>query len=212
MVFAVIFAFWRVMQIITLIPTMGILAWFVHGFISANELTPNYVLILFITSVLGVAWCLFTIFSYHRSSMNALFVALIDLGFVGTLIAAVYELRFIATANCTHISASDPWVVSAGLITVSGQGISINTDKPCAMLKTAFAFGIMNCVFFFCTAILAWMHGSRLSTTEGDRRYVRETTTRVHRRRSGSGSHRPASRSHHSRSRRSSHSNQRVYV
>lgn len=59
---------------------MGMLAYFVNGYASANLLTPDYILILFIVSVLALAWAIFTLFSYHRSSANAAFVALIDLG------------------------------------------------------------------------------------------------------------------------------------
>lgn len=59
---------------------MGMLAYFVDGYVKANQLTPNYILILFIVSVLALAWAIFTLFSYHRSSSNALFVAIIDLG------------------------------------------------------------------------------------------------------------------------------------
>lgn len=59
---------------------MGMLAYFVNGYVQANQLTPNYILILFIVSVLALAWAIFTLFSYHRSSSNALFVAVIDLG------------------------------------------------------------------------------------------------------------------------------------
>lgn len=59
---------------------MGMLAYFVNGYVNANQLTPNYILILFIVSVLALAWAIFTLFSYHRSSSNALFVAIIDLG------------------------------------------------------------------------------------------------------------------------------------
>lgn len=62
------------------IPTMGMLAYFVHGYASANILTPDYILILFIVSVLALAWAIFTLFSYHRSSANASFVSVIDLG------------------------------------------------------------------------------------------------------------------------------------
>lgn len=62
MIAGIFFTFWRIMEIITLIPTMGMLvrafsvtgicvgtnmkgkAWFVHQFQKANQLTPNYVL------------------------------------------------------------------------------------------------------------------------------------------------------------------------
>lgn len=207
MLFAVFFAFWRVMEIITLIPTMGMLAWFVDGFVKSNQLTPDYILILFIVSVLALAWAIFTLFSYHRSSTNAQFVAFIDLAFVGAFIAAVYFLRFMAHADCTNISRGDPWAVGGSWFSVSGAGVDVQTNKPCAMLKASFAFGIMNCIFFFFTAVLAFMHGGRLSSADRDRRTVSRHSHHTehyhrhgHRRRSGSRSH------------RSSHSHSRVYV
>ncbi|KAG8163208.1 hypothetical protein KVR01_006505 [Diaporthe batatas] len=201
--FTIGFVFWRFMEIITLIPTMGMLAYFVNGFVNANALTPNYILILFIVSVLALAWAIFTLFSYHRSSSNALFVAVIDLGFVGAFIAAVYYLRFIAGANCTSVSSSSYEVGFGPLGTFSGNGFSIDTNKWCAMLKACFAFGIMNCIFFFFTAVLAWFHGERVGK---DTRYYREThySRRGHRRHS-TGSRRSSRR-------RSSHSHRRVYV
>ncbi|KAH8682562.1 hypothetical protein BX600DRAFT_506144 [Xylariales sp. PMI_506] len=204
MLFAVFFAFWRFMQIITLIPTMGMLAYFVNGYVTANALTPNYILILFIVSVLGLAWAIFTLFSYHRSSSNARFVALIDLGFVGAFIAAVYYLRFIANANCTNVVAGSSVDISFGIFgSANVNGIDINTDKTCAMLKACFAFGIMNCVFFFFTAVLAWIHGDSMVKEDRSKTYYRETHYRRHGHRS--------SRSPHSR-RSSHHSHRRVYV
>ncbi|KAL1873480.1 hypothetical protein Daus18300_003843 [Diaporthe australafricana] len=183
---------------------MGMLAYFVNGYVNANQLTPNYILILFIVSVLALAWAIFTLFSYHRSSSNALFVAIIDLGFVGAFIAAVYYLRFIASANCTSISGTS-YDVSFGIFgSFNGNGIDVDTNKTCAMLKACFAFGIMNCIFFFFTAVLAWFHGDRVGK---DTKYYRET----HYSRRG---HRASSRhsSRHGSRRRSSHSHRRVYV
>ncbi|KAI3394609.1 hypothetical protein diail_2532 [Diaporthe ilicicola] len=228
--FTIGFVFWRFLEIITLvsshcipgfganmspapkaqaprhfsIPTMGMLAYFVNGYVNANQLTPNYILILFIVSVLALAWAIFTLFSYHRSSSNALFVAIIDLGFVGAFIAAVYYLRFIASANCTSIRGTS-YDVSFGIFgSFNGNGVDVDTDKTCAMLKACFAFGIMNCIFFFFTAVLAWFHGDRATK---DTRYHRETHYSRH-------GHRTASRhsSRHGSRRRSSHSHRRVYV
>ncbi|KAL3420961.1 hypothetical protein PVAG01_07406 [Phlyctema vagabunda] len=200
MLFGVFFAFWRFMEIITLIPTLGMLAWFVHGWASNNILTPDYVLVLFIVSVLACAWAIATLFTYHRARSNALFVFFIDLCFVGAFIASVYLLRFIGDQNCTNVSRDGgaTWAGSLGSITISG--FDVNTDKVCAMLKASWAFGIMNCIFFFITALLALMVG------RGDTRketYVRETHYARHGHRR-SGSH---------RSHRSSHSGRRrAYV
>lgn len=73
------------------------------------------------------------------------------------------------------------------------------------MLKACWAFGIMNCIFFFFTSMLALFVG-RGSSREKKDVYVREThySRHGHRRSSGGGSH---------RSHRSSHSGRRhAYV
>jgi hypothetical protein len=173
------------------------LSYFVNGYNQNNLLTPTYILILFIVSVLGAAWAIFTLFSYHRSSANARFVGLVDLGFVGALIAGVYYLRFIAGANCTHITPGDSYDVSFGIFgSAHLNGFAVNVNKTCAMLKACFALGIMNIVFFFFTAVLAMLHGDNTEKT------TRHEIRHSHRHRSGSrhGSH------------RSSHSHSRVYV
>lgn len=182
------------------IPILGMLAYFVDGYNRNNLLTPTYILILFIVSVLGTAWSIFTLFSYHRSASNARFVGLVDLGFVGALIAGVYYLRWITGANCAHIQPGSSWDQNFGIFgSAHFNGISISVNKTCAMLKASFALGIMNCVFFFITAILAILHGN----TRNDRVVYHERRTHsTHRHRSGS---------RHG-SRRSSHSHSRVYV
>lgn len=126
---------------------------------------------------------------------------------MGAFIAGVYELRFIANANCTNIAYGSPYDVDFGIFgQFYGNGVSIDTDKTCALLKASFALGIVNTILFFFTAILAWMHGDRLTRDKRSSRYYREThySRRGHRRRRSShGSH---------GSRRSSHSHRRVYV
>ncbi|KAM0333957.1 hypothetical protein ACHAQA_000975 [Verticillium albo-atrum] len=202
--FTIFFVFWRILQIITLIPTMGMLAWFVHGFVQSNALTPNYILVLFIVSVLALAWALFTLFTYHRSSTNATMVAVVDLLFVGAFIAAIWFLRGIQNQDCTNVTRDNNWSVNfGGLGSISGPDWDWQTDKPCAMLKASWAFAIMNCIMFFFTSVLACMSGDRIgSSSHHDRKSYRDG--RYH------GSRR--SRSHHSHSRRSSHSHRRVYV
>lgn len=184
---------------------MGMLAWFVNGFVNQNMLTPNYILVLFIVSVIALAWAIFTLFSYHRSSTNSIFVSIVDLGFVGAFIAAVWYLRAIANADCVNVSANDGFDIYFGIFGSihSNFGIDTTVNKTCAMLKACFAFGIMNCVFFFFTAILAWFHGDRLSSTDR-KTYYRETHYHRH-------GHRHHSRSPHSH-RSSHHSHRRVYV
>lgn len=185
---------------------MGMLSYFIHGYSSRNILSPNYILILFIVSVLGLAWAIFTLFSYHRSSSNARFVGLIDLCFVGALIAGVYYLGFISGANCSHIVPGDKWDVKFGPFGYAQlNGFHVSVDKTCAMLKACFAFGIMNCIFFFFTSVLAWFHGDR------HEKEVYRRESHHHRSSSGHHHHRHRSGSRHG-SRRSSHSHSRAYI
>ncbi|KAF4968122.1 hypothetical protein FZEAL_10436 [Fusarium zealandicum] len=204
MFFALLFVCFRVLQILTLIPTMGMLAWFVDGFVKQNSLTPDSILILFIVSVLALAWALFTLFSYHRSSTNALFVAFVDILFFGAFIAAVYFLRYVQNTDCVSIRRNGDWNASAGDVSVIGPSYDLVNNKPCTMLKVCWAFGIMNVIFFFITSMVAFFHGDRMSAH--DRTY----TTRSHH--SSRHSHRSRSRSGSRYSSRSRPHSRRVYV
>lgn len=182
---------------------MGMLAWFINIFVSFNALTPDSILILFITSVLALAWAVFTLFSYHRSSANARFVSLIDLGIMGTLIAAVYLLRGIADADCSDFPSRQGLWTNHVAVPALGWG----PNKPCAMLKASWAFAIMNIFFFFTTAVAAFSHGDSLSAYDTGRvvhtRHTHYHTSRHgHRHRSHSGGSRHSHRSPHSQSRR----------
>lgn len=171
-------------------------AWFVHGFQKNNQLTPDYILVLFIVSVLAAAWALMTLIRMSSTRRSALFVALVDLGFVGALIGGVVVLRGIAGANCSHFNVGS-FYVSLGPFGYYGRdsGSSYyNINKTCAMLKASFALGIMNIFFFFITFILAlFLH-----------RHERDVVVRekVVRRRSHSGRRGHSGRRSHS-SRRS---------
>lgn len=118
---------------------------------------------LFIVSVLGAIWAIVTLFRRKSTRDSAIFVSFIDLCFVGAFIAGVYELRSISKASCTNFSGDGVFSVSLGPNGVSGtSGLHLHTNKTCAMLKASFAFGIMNCIFFFVSSlILLTMHRSR---------------------------------------------------
>jgi hypothetical protein len=175
------------------------LSWFVHLYVDANALTPDAILVLFIVTVLAAVWAVATLFTYHRTKGNSRFVAIVDLCFVGAFIAGVYTLRFIGGDDCTHLTSTS-YSASFGLlgsITYGGYGIAV--DKTCAMLKASWAFGIMNCIFFFITSMLAFMVGG------SHKKEVQETHY------SRTSGRRPSSR--HSRHSHSSHSGGRhVYV
>ncbi|KAL2756058.1 hypothetical protein ACRALDRAFT_1070796 [Sodiomyces alcalophilus JCM 7366] len=208
--FTIFFVFWRFMQITTLIPVVGMLAWFVQGYVESNALTPDYILILFIVSVLALAWALFTLFSYHRSSTNATWVAIVDLLFVGALIGSVYALRHIRNVDCNNVARDADWnrhFASLGVITTGAWDWV--SSKPCSMLKACWAFAIMNLIMFFFTSFLAWFSGDGLRRdTRYDNSYrdgARSSSRHHHRHRSSSR------RSRSYQSRPSSHS-RRVYV
>ena len=177
----------------SLIPILGMLAYFVNGYVTSNVLTPNFILVLFVTSVLATVWAIATLLAYHRARHSAIFVAIVDLGFVGALIAGVVELRGIATANCVTFNDGNqndsfynvlgPFGGFSGSF---GYDYGANFNKNCAMLKACFALGIMNCVFFAITCVLALLLHRRNQDV-----VVRETHVHRH------GSRR--SGSHHSR-------------
>ena len=151
-----LFISWRIFQIILLIPVVGILSWFVHGYVQSNQLTPNFILVLFIVSVLALAWTFATLFNYLRARHDAFFVALIDLGFVGALIGGVVTLRGIADADCSNFSAGSLYVNLGPFGYYGRQSNSpwaVNINKTCAMLKASWALAIILILTFFVTFV-----------------------------------------------------------
>ncbi|KAI9748343.1 MAG: hypothetical protein M1815_003338 [Lichina confinis] len=208
MIAGLAFAFWRWTQIITLIPTLGMLAYFVRGYTSSNMLTPDFILVLFITSVLAAVWAIATVFAYHRAKHSAIFVSFVDFCFMASFIASVVVLRKIAQADCSDFTAGS-FYVDLGVFGAWGRSWdsewSLNVNKNCAMLKACFAFGIMNIFFFFFTAILAlFIHRKHRDE------HRRETHSHSHS--SRHGHRRSGSRhSHHSHHSRHSQNHQRPY-
>lgn len=94
---------------------------------------------------------------------------------MGAFIAGVYELRDIAKADCTHLSNSGDAYLLVTSSGVSGNNpYSFNVNKPCAMLKACFAFGIMNIIFFVSTSFLLLF----MRSTEDKEVVVKETYRR----------------------------------
>ncbi|PWY66943.1 hypothetical protein BO83DRAFT_103521 [Aspergillus eucalypticola CBS 122712] len=182
----------RILELVFLIPIIGMMAYFVNGYLNANQITPAYILVLFIVSVIAAFWCLDTLIRFSTTKRSAMFVAFIDLLFFGAFIAGVYELRFIAGASCSHWDGGSVYI-SLGPFGYYGyrtdNPLSFHIDKTCAMLKASFALGIIEVVFFLWTAILA------LAIYKRPEVVVRETTVRRrshssrrgHRRHSSSG-------------------------
>lgn len=168
----------------------------------ANQLTPSYVLTLFIVSVLAAVWAIMTVLRRKSRDESSLFVAFIDLCFVGAFIAGVYELRSIAGATCSNFAVNTDFGISLGYnngVSLTNGGLFTgNIDKSCAMLKASFAFGIMNCIFFFFTSfLLLFMHRDRKRVVVEKREVYRRRSHDSRRGHSRSGSQRR--RSHDSR-------------
>lgn len=138
-----IFSALRVFEILTLIPIWGILAYFVDRILSVNASAqvPNEILVLFIVSILATAWAIITLMMYRRMGWAPLWIALIDLGFFGALIAGVVILA--------------PWVRHTDCINVSWEG-GVAANKECSMYKAAWALAIIDIILFFFSAVSAW--------------------------------------------------------
>ncbi|KAJ5467794.1 hypothetical protein N7475_005546 [Penicillium sp. IBT 31633x] len=200
MIGSVFFIFNRLVEIVFLIPIIGMLAYFVDGYLKANQLTPSYILVLFIVSTIAIFWAVDTLIRFSTTKRSAIFVAFIDMCFFGAFIAAVYQLRFITKADCAHWRGDSVWI-SLGPFGYYGQRtnnpLALDVNKTCAMLKTSFALGIMETIFFFWTGLIAlFLHHTHRPAV------VKETTTV--RRRSHSSRRGHGSGSHHSRHRSSS--------
>ncbi|KAL4784849.1 hypothetical protein BJX76DRAFT_204225 [Aspergillus varians] len=205
MIGSIFFIFNRLTEITFLIPIIGMMAYFVDGYLKANMITPPYILVLFIVSVIAVFWCIDTLIRHSTTKRSAAFVSFVDLLFFGAFIAGVYQLRFIASANCSGWNGGSVYF-SLGPFGAygrqSGNDLADDLNKTCRMLKACFALGIMETLFFFWTAMIAvWLY----SRSAGDRGVTVKETTTVRRRSHSHGSrrgHGGHSRTHSSSSRR----------
>lgn len=159
-------------------------------------MTPSSILVLFIVSILAAAWALATVVRLGSTRRSAIFVAFIDLCFVGAFIAGVYFLRRIDDTNhCRNFERSRLY----GALTIFGYagreaGLSYANDlkKNCSMLYASWVFGIINTITFFITFILAlFMHRQH---TEVYTKEVRRSRHSSRRGQSRSGSRRSSSR------------------
>ena len=161
-------------------------------------LTPPYILVMFIVSVIAIFWAIDTLIRFSTTKRSAMFVAFVDLLFFGAFIAAVYQLRFVANADCSHWDGGSVWV-SLGPFGEYGRRtdnpLSLKVNKSCAMLKTSFALGIMETLFFFWTALLALFLHSRDRDHVVKETHVRRRSHSSRRGHSSSGHHRHRSSS-----------------
>ncbi|RDA82582.1 hypothetical protein CP532_0920, partial [Ophiocordyceps camponoti-leonardi (nom. inval.)] len=150
----------RLFQIFLLLtPIVGLLGFFTDttlsrfGFVDIR-LLPEGVAIIFIVSIIALGWCLLTSIALFFADIDGKFVAIIDLGIMGALIAGVYQLRFIqfsclvrrffrtaltdlAFRLCIAVKAS--WVLAIiALITFFGSAV---LALLASFLRKPFRFG-----------------------------------------------------------------------
>jgi len=155
MISSVIFTLVRVLQILLLLPMVGMLGYFMHPYVQNNQTAPTWLLLMFIISVIACAWCLLTLFQFHKSYIHSLFVLVVDIAFFACFIAGVVLMDFVKNWNC--VSGSVPVGFQVGNNNYSGgNNLSLTVKKSCTMLKVTWIFGIINIILFFVTAVFAW--------------------------------------------------------
>ncbi|RPA91501.1 hypothetical protein L873DRAFT_1831372 [Choiromyces venosus 120613-1] len=139
------FALLRILQILTLIPIWGILAYFVNKNPGIENTPLSNILCLFIVAILATAWAIATISLFYRRHLP-MWAAIIDLCFFGALIAGVVLLApWAQDTNCVGVNWNWGW----------GYMMSGYWNKECSMYKAAYALGILNILMFSLTAVLA---------------------------------------------------------
>lgn len=133
----------RILEIVTLIPIWGMLAYFVDQYTKASSTPPDSILCLFIVALLATVWAVLTLSPYSGRRLTELWIAVIDLCFFGVLIAGVVLLAPLADKrDC--VQGDMGW----GYVNVTWK-------KECSMYKASWALGIINVIMFFFTACIA---------------------------------------------------------
>jgi tryptophan-rich sensory protein len=172
----------RALQVMTLIPIWGMLAYFVHKFRKQHTDAPVEILILFITALIATGWAIVSFFQFHRSRTISLIVFVMDMLIYGTFVAGVVLLRYVKDSDCAAFSApvggkwgDHDWSWD------NGSGWDVSFKKSCMLLKASWILAIVDTVLFFISSIVALMIYHRNETCA-----VREKTYVVdHRRPTG---------------------------
>jgi hypothetical protein len=176
MVFGILFSVARVFELLTMIPVLGIMGWYIHGFAVVNILTPDYILVLFIVSVVAVVWALLTLIAIGSTRRSGIMIGLIDIGVLGGLIAGIYILRGIGTSNCASASwgAIDIDLGPFGVWGESwGSPYAQDIDQNCGLLKAAWALAIINCFLWPFSGLFAILNWER-DVVHHEREVVRD--------------------------------------
>ncbi|KAA8893639.1 hypothetical protein FN846DRAFT_503411 [Sphaerosporella brunnea] len=151
-----LFSLLRVLELLTLIPIWGMLSWFVNAWQPATT-PPDYILFLFIVSLLATVYALLTLLDYRANRWTPLYVSLLDLCFFGVLIGGVVVLApYAQHTDCLSYTAA-PRVVYYGNGSGSFSAGALAANRQCLMLKASWGLGVVDVLLFFFTAVLAWM-------------------------------------------------------
>lgn len=145
MVSGSLFCLFRVLEILTLIPAWGLLAWFVDAYQPTQP--PDSILFPFVVALLATPWALLTLLFYRSARFVPAYVCVIDLAFFGLLVGALVLLAPSARyTRCVTYSAEN---------TTVGGTVTVTANRQCMMLKGAWALSIVDCILFALTAALA---------------------------------------------------------
>lgn len=145
MVSGPLFYLFRVLEILTLIPVWGLLAWFVNAYQPAQP--PDSILFPFVVALLATPWALLTLLLYRRAGWTPLYVCVVDLIFFGLLVGALVLLA--PSARYTHC------ITYSAAATAVGGTVTVTANRQCMMLKSVWALSIVDCILFALTAALA---------------------------------------------------------
>ena len=162
-----LFSIIRVIQVVTLIPTWGILAWFIHQFNLTGTSPPDSVLVLFIATLVGTAWALASSLAVHLRRPHYLHIIIffVDVTILVALIAGVVTLFRVhghdyaplgvefETLPFVMVTPSD-WNGDFDVYTGYAEFYSW-IRRRFLMLRSVWALAILNCVLWFFSALLA---------------------------------------------------------
>jgi hypothetical protein len=197
MIFGLLFGTVRVFQILTMLPAVAVLGYFVHGYTAVNILTPGYILTLFIAATIAFVWAFGTLVLLGCTRRSGILVCIIDVAIWGGLIAGVYALRAIGPSDCDNAYYGNISVDLGpfGIWGASwGSPYAGNINQNCGLLKGAWVLAIINLFLWPASAGLALLNHEREELKEHHeetREYRNERDTR--------SSHSRTTRSHRTR-------------
>ena len=173
MVSGPLFALFRVLEILTLIPVWGMLAWFIDAYQPAQP--PDSILYPFVVALLATPWALLTLLLYRRAGWTPLYICIVDLVFFGLLVGSLVLLAPSARhTNCITYSATATTNGLAG----SGATVTVAANRQCMMLKSVWALSIVDCILFALTTALAghlWHRSGAAVYEDAPRRHHRRS-------------------------------------